>query len=197
MRARNFIFFVLVIFLSAYCYAQSNDALTKGNEYYKQAAFDLAERQYRQAITEDALNTTANYNLASALYRQRKFSEATTVLQNMLEGLNDGELKSATHYNEGVIYSKQKDLLKSIEAYKEALRNAPDDKDARENLQKALLELKKQQQDQQNQKKQQQPSKLSQKEAQRRLDQLQQKEKDIQERLQKQGQKGSSMPKDW
>ncbi len=197
MRTSNFIFFALVIFLSFSCYAQSNDALTKGNEYYKQAAFDLAERQYRQAITEDALNTTANYNLASALYRQRKFSEATTVLQNMLEGLNDGELKSATHYNEGVIYSKQKDLLKSIDAYKEALRNKPDDKDARENLQKALLELKKKQQDQQNQKKQQQPSKLSQKEAQRRLDQLQAKEKDIQERLQKQGQKGSSMPKDW
>lgn len=197
MRRSNFIFFALVIFLSFSCYAQSNDALTKGNEYYKQAAFDLAERQYRQAITEDALNTTAKYNLASALYRQRKFAEATIVLQNMREGLSNKELKSATHYNEGVIYSKQKDLLKSIEAYKEALRNAPDDKDARENLQKALLELKKQQQDQQNQKKQQQPSKLSQKEAQRRLDQLQQKEKDIQERLQKQGQKGSSMPKDW
>jgi Ca-activated chloride channel family protein len=197
MSVVNFIFLAAAILITASCYSQENDALTKGNEYYKQAAFDLAERQYKQAIAEDASNTTAQYNLASALYRQRKFAEATTVFQNMRKGISNKQLTGASHYNEGVIYSKQKDLLKSIDAYKDALRTTPDDKDARENLQKALLELKKQQQDQLAQKKQQQPSRLSQKEAQRRLDQLQQKEKDIQERLQKQGQKGSSMPKDW
>ena len=39
--------------------------------------------------------------------------------------------------------TSQKKLEESIEAYKNALRYNPDDKEARENLQKALLELKK------------------------------------------------------
>jgi tetratricopeptide (TPR) repeat protein len=197
MKTVKFLLFIISIAIASVSLAQSNDALAKGNEYYKESVFDLAERQYRLAIEHDATNTTAQYNLASALYKQRKFADAITVWQNMRNNLNNKELKGSSHYNEGVVYSKQKDLLKSIDAYKDALRNNPDDKQARENLQKALLELKKQQQDQQNQKKQQQPSKLSQKEAQKQLDKLQQKEKDIQERLQKQGQKGSSMPKDW
>jgi hypothetical protein len=38
---------------------------------------------------------------------------------------------------------------------------------------------------------------MSQKEAQNKLDQLQQKEKELQERLQKSNQKGKSLPKDW
>ena len=42
-----------------------------------------------------------------------------------------------------MILSQQKNLEESIEAYKNALRNNPDDKEARENLQKALLELRK------------------------------------------------------
>ncbi len=189
--------FVFFLMIPVCVYAQE-DALAKGNEYYRQAQFDLAESQYRQAMKEEATNTTAQYNLANALYKQRKFKEAIAVLQRLREAVAGYKhLKNASFYNEGVIYSKQKDLENSIEAYKGALRNDPDDKQARENLQKALLELKKQQQDKQNQQKQQQPSKLSQKEAERRLQQLQQKEKDIQERLQKGGQKGDAMPKDW
>ena len=176
--------------------AQESEALAQGNEYYRQSQFNLAERQYRTALKEDSSNTIAQNNLANALYKQRKFAEATTVLQQMRRGLANKEIKGASHYNEGVIYSKQKDLEKSIEAYKDALRNNPADKEARENLQKALLELKKQQQEKQSQQKQQQPSKISSKEAQRQLDQLQKKEQEIQERLQKKGQ-GSSMPKDW
>ncbi len=196
MNAIKLVVTIITFHVAFISFAQTNDALAKGNDYYKESVFDLAERQYRLALEHDATNITAQYNLATALYRQRKFAEAITVWQNMRNNLNNKELKGSSHYNEGVVYSKQKDLLKSIDAYKDALRNNPDDKQARENLQKALLELKKQQQDQQSQKKQQ-PSKLSQKEAQKQLDKLQQKEKDIQERLQKQGQKGSSMPKDW
>jgi tetratricopeptide (TPR) repeat protein len=103
-------------------------------------------------------------------------------------------VKATSYYNQGVIYSKLKDLDNSIEAYKSALRNDPNDKDARENLQKALLEKKKQQQDQQNQQKQK--SSMNQSQAEKKLQQLQEKEKNIRERMQ-QGQNGSPMPKDW
>ena len=45
--------------------------------------------------------------------------------------------------------SHQKKIKESIEAYKQTLRLAPEDTEARENLQKALNELKQQQQQQQ------------------------------------------------
>lgn len=174
--------------------------LQKGNEYYRIGQFDLAERQYRAALEADPANTTVRYNLANALYHQRKFKDATTVLDENIKGPTTGpQLKSASYYNKGVVFTKQKDLENSIEAYKGALRIDPNDRQARENLQKALLELKQQQQQQkQNQKERERnQSNMSQKEAERQLERLQQKEQKAQERLQGRGQQGNSMPKDW
>lgn len=190
---------LLLVFPCLDSYAQKAEQnINKGNEYYKQSQFDLAEKQYRLALKTTPNNVTAQHNLANALYRQKKYDEAQDVLRYISAKTNDKMMESAAHYNTGVIYSKEKALEESIDAYKKALRLNPEDKNARENLQKALLELKqKQQQKQKDQQQNRQPrSNLSQKEAQRRLDQLQQKEKKIQERLQnKQG--GTPMPKDW
>jgi len=190
--------YVLLVSFLVYSilHAQTTDNISKGNDFYKNAEFDLAEKQYRIAVEQGNEVFIAQYNLANALLRQKKYKEATGILQNLLQTNLLPDTKSAVHYNQGVIYTKQKDLLSSIEAYKNALRIDPDDIQARENLQKALLELKKQQQDKKDQPKPQ-PSRMSQKEAQNKLDQLQQKEKELQERLQKNNQKGNSLPKDW
>jgi Ca-activated chloride channel family protein len=151
-------------------------------------------------LEEDPANTTARYNLANALYHQRKFKEAVDVLdENVKQPAVGPQVKSASYYNKGVVYTKQKDLLNSIEAYKGALRIDPDDRQARENLQKALMELRQQQQQQKRnqQERERNQSNMSQKEAERQLERLQQKEQKVQERLQGKGQQGNSMPKDW
>ena len=172
------------------------DAVTKGNSLYRQGQFDLAERQYKMALEKDAQNVIARYNLGNALHQQKKFKEAAEVLNTLAENTGDRNLKSAAYYNKGVVHTKEKDLQKSIDAYKAALRLDADDRQARENLQLALREQKQQQQKQQQQ--QQKPqSKMSQREAERKLKLLQEKEKELQERLQKNGQKGSGMQKDW
>ena len=189
----------LVSFLVLHAQTVEDD-LNKGNEYYRVGQFDLAERHYRAALELDPTNTTARYNLGNALYHQRKFGEAVTVLdENAKLPAAGPQVKSASYYNKGVVYTKQKDLENSIEAYKGALRIDPDDRQARENLQKALMELKQQQQQQkQNQKERERnQSNMSQKEAERQLERLQQKEQKAQERLQGRGQQGNSMPKDW
>jgi tetratricopeptide (TPR) repeat protein len=67
-------------------------------------------------------------------------------LDGIVKDSKENLVKSAAHYNNGVIKTKQKDLEGSIEDYKNALRLNPDDLQARENLQKALLELKQKQQ---------------------------------------------------
>ena len=169
--------------------------ISKGNEHYLKLDFPMAEAQYRQALNAAPRNAEAKYNLANALMQQKKYGEAIELYTEVTSAENKN-LRAAAHYNQGVSYSKQKDLPASIEAYKAALRINPTDKEARENLQKALTEQKKDQEKQ---------NKgggggggMSQKEAEEKLKQLQQKERDLQKRLQNAGKgQGNGGRKDW
>lgn len=191
---KGFLILALVSFLVAL--AQSVEThIAQGNNYYKNAQFDLAEAEYRMALQKDPTNETAQYNLQLALYRQKKYKDAETSGKTLIGSTTNREMKSKAYYNEGVMYTRQQDLETAIESYKNALRITPDDQQARENLQKALRELKKQQQDKQNQ--QQSSANMSQSQADQKLKQLQEKEKELQEKLQKGNQQGTGMDKDW
>ncbi|MGB5030148.1 MAG: tetratricopeptide repeat protein, partial [Chitinophagaceae bacterium] len=139
-----------------------------------------------------------------------KQDEALKAFSELSDKANEKELRSKSFYNKGVVLTQQKKLEESIEAYKNSLRQNPDDKEARENLQKALLELKKknppkkkeekenQKKKQQEQQKKQQQPKMSPKEAEQRLKLLEQKEKEVNQRLQKEKSKtGGGQVKDW
>jgi Ca-activated chloride channel homolog len=170
--------------------------IAKGNEYYKVAQYDLAENEYKAALESDPENKTAQYNLANALQKQKKYNEALQVLDDFSGTVKDKKLKENGYYNQGVANTKLKNLDASIESYKNALRIDPNDKEARENLQKALREKKKQDQ-QQNQQKKSDP-KMSQNEAEQKLKQLQQKEKELQKKMQSRNkQEGSAQAEDW
>jgi Ca-activated chloride channel family protein len=191
---RTLLLLFVGIVLQQTVFAQVNKSITEGNTFYRNGQYDLAERSYREALQKDQQNAIAQNNLGNALYKQRRYDEAEKIWGTLGTNNPAKPVKATSFYNQGVIYSKQKELDKSIEAYKAALRNDPTDKQARENLQKALLEKKKQQQEQQSQQKQK--SSMSQSQAERQLQQLQEKEKNIRERMQ-QGQGGTPMPKDW
>jgi len=201
---------ILLLFVSPCLFSQSKaveKTIQTGNEYYKQQQFAKASEEYAKAIEADPSGKTAKFNQANALYKQDKKVEAAELFAEVAKSATDKEIRSKAYYNKGVILSQQKNLEESIEAYKNALRNNPEDKEARENLQKALLELKKKnaekkKDDQQKKKKEEQKkqpqSKMSPKEAEQRLKLLQQKEKEVQERVNKEKTKsGGSKPKDW
>ena len=191
-----FVFVALVISVAAHTQTV-NSHISQGNQYYKQTQFDLAEKEYRKALQKEPGNSTAQYNLANTLQKQKKYEEAARLLEKLYATAPNNNLKSAVAYNQGVAYTKQKSLEPSIESYKKALRLNPDDKEARENLQKALSELKKQQEEQQKQQQKSQ-SNMSQREAEQKLKLLQEKEKELQQRLQNQNkQKGGNQSKDW
>ena len=193
------IFILTGIFFFMQALAQSiEEEISKGNNYYSIGQYDLAEKFYKDALNKDPENKIAQHNLANALYRQKKYKEAAEVLDGIVKSSKENIVKSAAHYNNGVMKTKQKDLEGSIEDYKNALRLNADDMQARENLQKALLELKqKQQQQQQDQRQNQNPqSNINQKQAQQKLDELEEKEKKIQQRMQDQ-KGGAPQPEDW
>lgn len=186
----------VLLLWTAFPFAQkAAKEISEGNDYYRTGQFDLAEKYYRAALKKEPANSTAAYNLANALYSQKRYREAIGVLKEIKTGADNTALQAAIQYNTGVAHTKERDLEASIEAYKAALRLTPDDKDARENLQKALMELKREQQQRQQK---QERNAMSQNEAQRRLQQLQEKEKRIQERMNRnRSRQGSGMEKDW
>lgn len=205
----------IITFIAGVCITANaqtvDDNIRQGNDLYKKEQYQQAEASYNSALEAAPNNVTARINKANALYKQGKQEEAIRLLNDIAYKSEDHETKARAYYNKGAILSAQKKLEESIEAYKDALRHNPNDKDARENLQKALLELKKknpqpkdnkkqqqQQQKQKQQQQQQQQPKMSQKEAEQRLKLLEQKEKEVQQRLQKEKSKsGGGQQKDW
>lgn len=175
-----------IVFFAQRGWAQQA-AIARGNEFYKEGRYELAETHYRRAGNDPA----ANFNLANALIRQKKGKEALAILTD-LEKEKDPNLRAAAFYNAGVVFSREKDLELAIEAYKSCLRILPNDKHARENLQKALLELKseKRQQTKTTQ------SRISESQADQKLNALQEKERKLQKKLDA-GKKGQSMENDW
>lgn len=191
--------------------------LYKGNELYKKQEYDKSLEQYRQATTADPKNPVANFNQGNALFRKQQMDEAMQSYDKVIANTTDKKAQQQAYYNKGVSLIKQNKLEESIEAWKNAVKLDPADAEARDNLQKALREKKKQEQQQQQQQKdkkdkkqenkeqeknkeQQQPppqSKLSKQRVEQLLKALQQKEKEVQDKLQKGRPAPRNPEKDW
>ena len=199
---------------------KENAAIRKGNRYYKEQKFDESEKQYQQALEQSPDNAAANYNLGNVQFRKNSFEDAARSYDATIAHADDKDIKEKSLYNKGLAFIKQKKLEESIAAWKDALKLNPTDEEARDNLQKALMEQKNKQQQQQkdnkkqedkkeeNKKKQedkkqdqqpqQQKSRLSKQQVEQLLKALQQKEKDVQDKMNQNKVKSLSQPdKDW
>lgn len=197
---RKLILYLLLFLVALTGQAQSPQNLIKeGNEFFKKGQLSEAIASYNKVTTEP-YKYTALLNKGTALYKQKKFDEAINAYNQVSASPNaTGLLKAGAHYNTGVVYSNQNKIEESIEAYKKALRLNSQDKEARENLQKALSELKRSGGGGGGEEKSQQsPSKLNKSQAQQQLDRLEQKEKNTQNKVSnKKTQFGGSVGKDW
>jgi Ca-activated chloride channel homolog len=205
-----FIFLLMLNFSKIF--AQKENALiSKGNQFYKEKKFDQSQQQYQKAIEQSPANATANYNLGNAQFRKNNFDDASKSYNTTVEHSADKPIQAKGFYNKGVALIKQQKTDESIDAWKNALKIDPSDADARENLEKALLEKKaKQPKDQKDDKQkqnnkqdqQQQPkpqhSKLTKQQVEQYLKNLQQRENEAQEKMNQNKVKSLSQPeKDW
>lgn len=138
---------------------KENKHIRKGNELYQQKKFDEAEIEYRKALEKNKEAAKAQYNLSNALYRQKRYKEASAILDSLAAKTKDPKELSRLYHNLGNALLEDKAYDKSVEAYKKALKQDPTAEDTRYNLSYALKKLQRQQQEQQQQqqKKQQQP----------------------------------------
>lgn len=197
------LFMLLPILVKA---QEENAAIREGNKLYHDRQFEKAMPAYQKAVEQNPKNFTARYNLANARFRTGNLPDAEKAYGDLIENTSDNKYKEKGYYNKGVTFTKQQKLQESIDAYKDAIKLDPTDEDARFNLQKALTEQKKQNQSQQQQKQPQQKqqkqkpenNKLDKKKIEQYLKSLEQKEQDVQRKMQQNRARSVTQPeKDW
>jgi len=143
---------ILIIFTLAFSFAASAQKERKfvreGNKLFAEGlkdtakldtiTFGKAEIAYRRALQIKPQDFHWNFNLADAIYKQKKAEEAAAEFEKLAEQTKDPKEKSAVLHNLGNSLLQQKKFDPSIDAYKKALRINPDDPETKYNLAYAM-----------------------------------------------------------
>lgn len=180
--------------------AQSaNPDIRSGDHAYRQQQYANAAESYRKVLSKTPGDPVAGYNLGNALFRDKRNGEAQQAYDQAIHAAKGSRLLADAWYNKGVSLSADQKLEESIGAYKNALRLNASDTLARENLQRAMNELRRRrEQEQQKQKKQNEPQKMNKQQVQQLLQALQDQERMLQQKVSKSRVPSPSQPeKDW
>jgi Ca-activated chloride channel homolog len=149
---------IILLFCAVASQAQNERKFVRqGNKYYEEATkdpnhvdsvqFNKAEIEYLKALEKKPEDTKWNFNLADALYKQKKFDESGEKFKEIADKTTNKVEKSRALHNLGNSFLMKNKLDESIAAYKDALRNNPKDLETKYNLLYAM-NMKKKQQDQ-------------------------------------------------
>ncbi|MCW3124537.1 MAG: Tetratricopeptide 2 repeat protein [Bacteroidetes bacterium] len=146
-----------LLFILATCYsllatAQEERSLTRdGNRLFNKGKYPDAEAAYKKALEKNSAFPEAMFNLGDAMYQQERYDDAISQYELAAKTFTDPKLKGQSYHNTGNCQLRKKEYEKAVEAYKQALKINPADKDTKYNLAYANEKLReKQKQDQQN-----------------------------------------------
>lgn len=135
MKWIKFISIYILVLVAVNAFAQQERKfIRKGNKLYEKENYQESEIQYRRAIDKDKNSYSALFNIGDALYKQQKYEDATKHFNDLSGKQLDKEDKAKLYHNIGNSMLQNQKLKESIEAYKEALRNNPNDMDTKYNL---------------------------------------------------------------
>ena len=152
-----------ILFLTAYIIgaltlsAQEGEVINHifdGNQQAESNEFNGAEMAYRRALSKAPEKPEALYNLGNTHFKEQDFDEAKQRYFQTQKFTENKFSKQQAFHNLGNVFMKQKDYANAVEAYKNGLRNNPQDEETRYNYALAKELLKKEQdqdQDQQDQ----------------------------------------------
>ncbi len=147
MKSINVVLFTVFAFQG---FAQQwVDSLKVARTAYKNKEYDKANRYYRSAQNLAPKDVDLSEEIAQSTYRSRDFDNAEKVYQQAASDKKDKLEKAKMQHNLGNTRMKKKDYSGAIEAYKDALRNNPNDQETQYNLSEAIRQ-KKQQEDKKN-----------------------------------------------
>jgi len=197
MRRKYILILFLLVWAAASQAQNERKFVRQGNKYFEAAMkdtsridtvqFNKAEIEYLKALEKKPNDTKWNFNLANALYKQKKFDQSAEKFQEIADKTSDKIEKSRTLHNLGNSFLMNNKLDESIAAYKDALRNNPKDLETKYNLLYAM-NMKKKQQEEQKKNKDKDKDKDKDKKDQDKQDQKKDQNKDKQNQDQKQQQ---------
>jgi len=123
--------------------------IREGNKHFGKEEYENSEVSYRKALEEESNSFNALFNLGDAIYKQEKYEDAAGEFNGVSQMNTDKINRAKTFHNLGNSLLKANRLEESIEAFKNALRNNPDDLETKYNLAYSQDLLKQQQQQQQ------------------------------------------------
>ena len=127
---RNSILAILLLFCSLSAFAQADRSdVRAGNRKFRRGEYKEAEIDYRKAVLKDSTSVTAQYDLASSLYRQEDYAGALKALSSIQHPFVPAQFC----YNGGNAAAQQKDWQAAVNLYKQALLRDPSDLEAKEN----------------------------------------------------------------
>jgi len=144
--------FFIVLIIQPFILAQGGRKyIRQGNKDYEKELYQESELLYRKSLDKDQSSYEANFNLGDALYKQEKYEDASRRFLDLADERKDNMELGRLYHNLGNSLLKGNRVQESIEAYKNALRNNPNDMDTKHNLAYAMNLLQEQQQSQQQQ----------------------------------------------
>ncbi len=132
---------VLLILLS--CTSAQRD-VARAQQLYDDGKYLEAYEAYQNVLRQQG-GSDVRYNAGNSLYRLKQYSEASKMYRDALAGASD-KLRDQTYFNMGNSFVRAAEdanalsgyLERATDAYEEALRLNPDDRDAKWNLEIAL-----------------------------------------------------------
>ncbi|MBN2597932.1 MAG: tetratricopeptide repeat protein [Marinifilaceae bacterium] len=111
--------------------------IRKGNGLFEGNEYENSEVEYRKALDKKINSYEAGFNLGDALYKQKKYDEALKQFQTLTVAEQDPKKLGEIYHNIGNTLLMNRKIDESIEAYKESLRNFPNSKETKYNLEYA------------------------------------------------------------
>lgn len=155
MKTFRVLFSMVLMFIANLCLAQEDNSRKTEKLYKKfsaQAAeeieegeFAQAEALYRKALNKKPNGDEAAFNFGNLYFENQKTKQSAIRYLESAKASEDKLVKHKNFHNLGNLMMEEKDYGKAVEAYKNALRNNPNDEETRYNL--AVAKKKKQKQD--------------------------------------------------
>jgi len=210
---------ILLVFISSSGYVlaqQERKFIRQGTNEYKSDKYVESEEFYRKALDKDPKSFEAKFNLADALYKQKKIDASLKLLEELEQNEKNPQRLAQIYHNKGNIYFAANKLDESIDNYKKALKQNPNDDQTRYNLiaaqkmkqqqdqnkdqqkQQQQQQEEEQKQDQKQEPQQQDPNQMSKEDAERLLNAMQQDENELQKEKRKvKAAQNASIEKNW
>jgi len=139
--------FVILLLSSLSIMAQTErKCIRRGNRAFGKQDYVESEVQYRKALENNAHSYKGKFNLSTAQYKQNKYDDAISTMDDINTSGLSNQQKSIISYNKGNSLFESKKFSESVKAYKEALKENPNDNAARYNLSEAIRMMQQQQQ---------------------------------------------------